>query len=498
MNRKPWSAKLLFCFCALVFCALALVYPFPYFVHNAATVVTSSGDLSRYSVVVDRAPPAPGKVIATSETQHRQPQSRDGSVTLTSLNAHDTNQPALQQQLQWGNITPNQMWFEQEMRRYTAGIRRAFVSPANNDGILLTTTSFPSAGRLLRRPKGGGDISSCSGALIRSRYFVTAAHCFCERGNTHWPNFKSCVDAGAPDKSDSIVSFPTSGTFFEVAKVTLNPNYTAIDRTKPSDLLADIAVVELSEDIPLPVLALGISKEDDTKAAVGFGVLDLANQAITTIGIPGGPYSSGVEAVFFPIMQACKSKLSQSDVLCANYSSFNIDMGSATCGGDSGGALFGISKTGRATLIGIASSRISMRNQSECMADDAVISVFTDVGKYREWIEDQLGDRASTSARNRLEACSETVAKLDRDGGAVSIPATSTAAYVSIIGAGFYGKDQQPSLLESPPAYCTHPFDHPGLLSCPLPPKSQITILANGAGILQITTCHQLTYWGPK
>nr|WP_165505306.1 trypsin-like serine protease [Rhizobium leguminosarum] len=419
--------------------------------------------------------------------------------TPTSLTQHSSDKSPFAEKQKSSTITPLQKWFAEELTRYTTGIRSAFAVPGYNDGTLLTTTTFPSAGRLLRRPKGGGDISSCSGALVGSRHFLTAAHCFCEKGTIHWPDFKTCIDAGAPDKAESLVSFPTAGIYFDVMKITLNPEYKALDLTKANSSLGDIAVIELADDVPLPVISLDAPSANDIPMVVGFGVLDLTSKARERIGIPGGPYSPGIAAVFFPLLQSCNGQLSQRDVLCANYSAFNLSTGSATCGGDSGGALFKISNVGRTSLIGVASSRISLKGEPVCDANDAVLSVFTNVGIYRSWIQKQIGTTANFKPQNRLGDCGETVASLeDNAGGELSVYNSSEPAYLSVTGAGFFGQEKQPLLSEEPARYCVHPLQHEGLLSCKLPADSEVVIRANGTGILQITSCHQLTFGGPR
>jgi V8-like Glu-specific endopeptidase len=161
----------------------------------------------------------------------------------------------------------------------------------------------------------------CSGTVIAPRWVLTAGHCYKESGLP--PNqtkifFGQTVGSG--------------GTSIAVANAYVHPSYYLANNGAPVN---DVAVVELTQDAPVPAMAwqstaLG-SLVGQTVTLVGYGVTDAASQT-------GNGTRRTVDAT-----------ITDQDSMYIYYGGGY----SGTCQGDSGGPMF--SHGGVETVVGVTS-----------------------------------------------------------------------------------------------------------------------------------------------
>lgn len=212
----------------------------------------------------------------------------------------------------------------------------------------VVTGAYPSAGALIRGSVAGSAGSHCSGTLIGSRTFLTAAH---------------CVDSD-PDASAYFVYLPHGG-IIAVEELTVHPEFDFPH--------ADLAVAHLAESVagilPTPLNEVPVMPGSQGDI-VGFGRAG------------GFAFDYGIKRAGSVQIAACQPHRPPS-LICWN---FDDPVGAAgldsnTCNADSGGPLYiQHSADEPLSLAGVTSGG----SQSDCLAGDHSYDV--DVVQFADWI----------------------------------------------------------------------------------------------------------------
>lgn len=225
----------------------------------------------------------------------------------------------------------------------------ATLEPKIVNGVL--TVRHPTAGALL---KIDGSILSghCSGTLIGSRTFLTAAHCV------------------AKDRSSrNYRVFLQHAGIFEVASIDPHPDYVFP--------VADLAVLKLSNPVR-DIRPMGLRSE-----AIPVGTDGL----VVGFGRSGGERDDyGLKRVGSIKTAQCRTQFDNSKLVCWNYKDPVGAPGTSsnTCNSDSGGPLYAFG-AGRLELAGVTSGGAI----DSCLQGDHSYDV--NVSFYRSWIASKLG-----------------------------------------------------------------------------------------------------------
>ena len=207
--------------------------------------------------------------------------------------------------------------------------------------------------------------SLCGGALIHSKYVVTAAHC---KENTDHINVRLGFHSRLDNKS--------SYTEYRVAieDFIIHPDYN--DKTVDND----IGLITIPEDHNIPKeqfvsLPWNRPSTGDILSVAGWGVLDYAT----------GEFPEVLQKIEVPVIDddLCYSwiEITKDITFCAGYDDGKMD----ACQGDSGGPLFYQSVQGEgAVLYGIVSWG------TDC-AQPKQPGVYTNVFYYRDWLIHVIG-----------------------------------------------------------------------------------------------------------
>jgi hypothetical protein len=271
----------------------------------------------------------------------------------------------------------------EELRAIDAQLQR--IQRANNTGFGgaarmndqngrivngVSTVSFPSVGALLRSypaPDGTFRLTTwCTGTLIGSRTFVTAAHCIVEdRTPAKYRVFlqhAGLFGVKAIEYQDSLYSFPK----------------------------ADVAIVQLEDPVDgirvQPVTDRGLTERTVPAVIVGFG---RTGGKSLVYGIKRTGYVKTSDCTC--AMPACREP---GELICWKYDALiaNPGLDSNTCNADSGGPLLLERTQGQALqLIGTTSGG----TRADCFAHDESydLSVF----KYHDWVTRVAGDDLGVS-----------------------------------------------------------------------------------------------------
>jgi len=232
------------------------------------------------------------------------------------------------------------------------------------------TNDFPEVGMLLilASPTDESVVSLCSGTLLGCRSFVTAAHCVCP---FRTDDAATCETRGLADPRELSVFLAHVGRT-DVTRVAIHPDF---DFTHGGDL----AVVTLAS----PVATV------EPASVNGVGRPTLGTEAtIVGFGNTGGPTFNqndfGIKRRGTVHTSLCTADVDANNHVCWEFG----DVGSNTCGGDSGGPMFIDFGTGR-RVAGVTSGGHS----PTCLAPDTGFD--TDIFVHLDWLGEALFESES-------------------------------------------------------------------------------------------------------
>jgi len=335
--------------------------------------------------------------------------------------------------------------------------------------------------------------------MISPRHFITAAHCFCETGNSgglYFNSYKECDSDGSAYKGENFVYLPAFGLFGPTSAPILSPDYDRIpdNREIPAgSRLGDLAIIRLPSDVPVRYLPLADSRELVAYFSVGFGYSTGNPNSGIRINTPLLMSAVGLGTLAYHSKAECPPD-GYADAFCTLYSPRSFapnSTGAGACEGDSGGPLVGIDVRGVRYLMGVEGDVNGYSTKCEATAD--LLTTYTDARQHSEWIKAQLAN-VNVSATSPVAAltCREILLATDPDGYEVDVPtAPSRRNVITVASAGRPNWDS-PKIEEVGAASettCEPVLGRPNLLWCQVAHKPSVRLRLAGNGLVQISTC---------
>ncbi|XP_042889921.1 serine proteinase stubble-like isoform X1 [Penaeus japonicus] len=210
---------------------------------------------------------------------------------------------------------------------------------------------------------GSGKVSICGASIIKSRWLLSASHCFHNVGYD-----LVAVFLGEHDITNN-TEVPT--TVGSVKRVVLHPEY------DPNTYDNDVALIELEADVDFtPLIApVCVATAEDTPDS---GKAVVTGWGHTTFGGSISPVLQEAELDLIPIA-ACRDLFQQTTVTITDNMLCALTEGRDACQGDSGGPLVRQLSDGRWAQVGVVSFGI------EC-AKPGRPGVFMRAHAYVDWV----------------------------------------------------------------------------------------------------------------
>lgn len=224
----------------------------------------------------------------------------------------------------------------------------------------VATHGYPSAGALLIGLSRETAAIQCSGTLISSNKFLTAAHCIEDNPNAagYWVFFQHAGSRSVAEIDWPEREYQELGDAADIAVLTLN---------EPVHVIRPTPVNKIAEVIP-----------GTNGVIIGFG---------RTGGSPTGGWKEdyGIKRFGFVETDICKDRLAGGDHICWNFSSVmaGSELRSNTCNADSGGGL--VNTDGRSFVVGITTAG----ELENCGVGDH--SWDLNIFRWKGWIAEQVG-----------------------------------------------------------------------------------------------------------
>jgi hypothetical protein len=357
----------------------------------------------------------------------------------------------------------------------------------------------PAAGQLTIQTTKG-EVTTCSGALIASRSFATAAHCLCG------DNCKSYTEYNYEQMKRPVegwVYFSAAGAF-KVKHASMLPLHTATDEeyrsAKTLGMLADIAILELEADVPIPPLPLAAANWHDHMVMVSFGRLAFQPKSPKPAGVDDGPYNPGIGIISKFRVGHCdfSGNPTYTDVICSQGYNPVVpgEPNVGACQGDSGAPLIRVAADGTLSLVALE-SRVSATSGGRCDPNEAILPKFTLVAPHRRQLTQLVGNKlAALAPKWDKKRCRAAYFKASPEPSEWKLPTPKNGtAMLTVVSAGLSGQSNPIIMLDTGCKSTDVPPWAAALTVCRVDAGLQVALKYQGKGLVSVSECTSSTSW---